>query len=77
MQLSQRDILYDVRYCSTAHLLEAEYVALNVKSTTDYKKYNTNGQNNGFANLVTLLTESGYQPYRQYGSNLIIYHKDS
>ena len=77
VQLSQRDILYDVRYCSTAHLLEAEYVALNVKSTTDYKKYNTNGQNNGFANLVTLLTENGYQPYRQYGSNLIIYHKES
>ncbi len=76
VQLSKRDVLYDVRYCSTEHLLEAEYVALNAKSTGDYKKYNTDGQNNGFANLVLLLAENGYEPYRQYSNNLVIYHKE-
>ena len=77
VMLSQRDILYDVRYCSLEHLLSTEYVALNVKSTSDYKKYNTDGKNNGFANLILLLEENGYVPFRQYGSNLVIYHKEA
>lgn len=77
VMLSQRDILYDVRYCSLEHLLSTEYVALNVKSTSDYKKYNTDGKNNGFANLTILLEENGYVPFRQYGSNLVIYHREA
>ena len=77
VMLSQRDILYDVRYCSLEHLLSTEYVALNVKSTSDYKKYNTDGKNNGFANLTLLLEENGYVPFRQYGSNLVIYHREA
>ena len=77
VMLSQRDILYDVRYCSLEHLLSTEYVALNVKSTSDYKKYNTDGKSNGFANLILLLEENGYVPFRNYGSNLVIYHKEA
>lgn len=73
--LCQRDILYDVRYCTREHLLETEYVALNMKSTGDYKQYNTDGQSNGFGNLVALLDENGYIPYLQYGNDLIIYRK--
>ena len=74
--LSGRDVLYDVRYCDTVHLLETEYVALNIKSTSDYKKYNTDGKNNGFANLTALLDENGYVPIARYGNDLIIYHKE-
>lgn len=73
--LCQRDILYDVRYCSREHLLETEYVALNMKSTGDYKQFNTDGQSNGFGNLTAFLEENGYIPFLQYENNLIIYKK--
>ncbi len=73
--LSQRDILYDIRYCSKAHLLETEYVVLKVSATADYKKYATGGQNNGFQNVVALLEANGYAEYEKLGSILVIYHK--
>ena len=74
--LSKREVLYDVRYCSKAHLLEAEYVVLNVTSTADYQKYNTGGQTNGFDNLVRLLERNGYTLYQTLDNVLVIYHRD-
>ncbi len=73
--LSQRDILYDIRYCSKAHLLETEYVALKISAAADYKKYATPGQDNGFQNIVALLEANGYVEYEKLGSILVIYHK--
>ena len=73
--LSQRDVLYDIRYCSREHLLETEYVVLKVSSTGDFKKYATGGKNNGYENLVKLLEENGYTRYSNYGEILVIYHK--
>ena len=73
--LSQRDILYDIRYCTKAHLLETEYVVLKVSSTGDYKKYNTAGETNGYENLVALLEKEGYVLHSNYGKVLEVYRK--
>lgn len=75
--LSQRKILYDLRYCSLDHVLEAEYIALNARSSSDYKKYNTNGQSNGFANLCSLLEENGYARCETQNKDVVIYHRAS
>ena len=72
--LSQRETIYDIRYCSTEHLLSTEYVVMNANSTNDYKKYNTDGQSNGYHNLIQLLEENGYELYKA-SSNLVIYRK--
>lgn len=74
-QLSQREILYDVRYCSREHLLETEYVVLNLSANSEYKKYATGGKENGFENLVKLLEKNGYSEYATLDNVLVIYHK--
>lgn len=73
--LSQRDVLYDVRYSSKEHLLETEYVVLNISSTSDYKKYATGGKENGFENLLKLLVKKGYTEYASLEDVLVIYRK--
>lgn len=73
--LSNRDTLYDVRYCEKAHLLETEYIVLNADSTSEYKQYDTDGKKNGFDNLTRFLEDCGYAPYLSYGSNMIVYRR--
>ncbi len=73
--LSQREVLYDLRYCSREHLLETEYVVLKTSASSDYKKYATGGENNGFDNLVKLLEENGYTQYAKLEGILVIYRK--
>lgn len=67
--LSQREVLYDVQYCSREHLLSAEYVALNIGSTSNFKKYG------GYESLVELLEDSGYTLYAERPGTLTIWHK--
>ena len=74
--LSQREVLYDVRYCSKEHLLETEYVVLKLSASSDYKKYATGGKDNGFDNLVKLLEKNGYTEYESLNDVLVIYHKE-
>ena len=74
--LSQRKVLYDVRYCSQEHLLETEYVVLKLSANSDYKKYATGGKDNGFDNLVKLLEKNGYTEYESLNDVLVIYHKE-
>ena len=74
--LSQRETLYDVRYCSKEHLLETEYVVLKLSANSDYKKFATGGKDNGFDNLVKLLEENGYTEYQSLDNVLVIYHKE-
>lgn len=69
VHLSHREVLYDVKYCSREHLLETEYVALHVTSTTDYSSYG------GYQALVDILTSNGYTLYHSLGDYLAIYHK--
>ena len=74
--LSQREILYDVRYSSPQHLLETQYVVLNVSADGDCKQYAQSGENDGFENLVRLLEENGYVPYQSIENVLVIYRKE-
>ena len=74
--LSQRERLYDVRYSSPQHLLETQYVVLHVSADGDYKQYAQDGENNGFENLVRLLEENGYVPYKSIEGILVIYRKE-
>ena len=74
--LSQRKVLYDVRYCSQENMLETEYVVLKLSASSDYKKYATGGKENGFDNLVKLLAENGYTEYQSLNNVLVIYHKE-
>ena len=73
--LSQRQVIYDVKYCSRAHLLEVEYVVLQVGSGTDYVNYAVNGQN-GYENLVKLLQENGFALYQATGGHTTIWHRE-
>lgn len=74
--LSQREVLYDIRYCSEAHLLETTYVVLRPSAGNDYKKYATGGKANGFENLIALLEENGYSEYTSLDNVLVIYKKE-
>lgn len=71
--LSQRKMLYDVRYSARSHLLEAEYVVLSVTAVDDYKKYAALGGGDGFAGIVTLLRQNGYEQYASVDGVLVIY----
>ena len=70
--LSQREILYDVRYCTQDHLLQAEYVVLNPTASSDYTSY---GKSNGYDTLIALLEQNGYREYHSCGNALVIYRK--
>ena len=73
--LSQREILYDVRYCSQEHMLETEYVVLAVSEDYSYQEYATDGKNNGYENLTELLKDNGYSVYESIEDVLVIWHK--
>ncbi len=73
--LSQRDVLYDIGYVSNEHLLETEYVVLNVTAHSEYRKYADPGMQNGFDKVVEILESNGYQPYAELDAVLIIYKK--
>lgn len=73
-QLSQRTELYDVKYAVTEHILNTQYVALDPKSQTSYTPYAIDGEN-GYENLVTLLTENGFELWTHYDDAVVIYRK--
>lgn len=73
--LSQRKVLYDVRYTSVSHLLETDYVVLKLSSKKDFAKYATKGIDNGLDNLVKLLQENDYELYTKLDNVLVIYRK--
>ncbi len=73
--LSQREVLYDIRYASKDHVLQTEYVAMHMTSTGDFTKYNTDGKTNGYDNLVKLLEENGYELVAEYPDVLTVYKK--
>lgn len=72
--LSDRDIVYDLRYTTKEHLLETEYVVLKVSTTGDFKKYAVNDEN-GYENLIAFLQENGYVLYAQKDGVVEIYKK--
>ncbi len=74
--LSQREILYDLRYCAQEHLLETEYVVLDPYAKSDFKPYETTVSGNGYENLLQLLEQEGYQLWQEFGDRLVIYYRE-
>lgn len=72
--LSQRRTIYDVRYCTQQHLLESEYVVVEVNSG-ECKKYATPGKNDGYERFIALLERNGYTLFDQMDGALLIYHR--
>ena len=73
--LSQRDVLYDVRYGSREHVLSCEYVAVGVTDKTGLKTYAVKGER-GYENFVELLLSEGYVKIAEHKGKLEIYHKE-
>ncbi len=73
--LSEREILYDVDYCSQEHLLASEYIVLDLRNS--YKKYASAAKNDGLNHLIALLEANGYVLDRRLEPVLAIYRKDS
>ena len=73
--LSQRDTIYDIYYASEEHLLESEYVVLNVTADSEFKNYSEPGMQNGFEKLVELLTDNSYELYAELDKVLVIYRQ--
>ena len=73
--LSQRDVLYDIRYAKQEHVLSCEYVAVDVKADSCLKKYAVDGEK-GYENFVALLESNGYMKIAEHKGKLEIYHKE-
>lgn len=72
--LSQRAVLYDVRYCSREHLLETDYVVLAAGDKNSVKSYATDDEKtNGLEQLCALLESEGYTRRTLPLERLIIY----
>ena len=74
--LSQRDILYDVGYCTREHMLSTDYVVLKCKYDREYDDFAQSGEN-GFENLCAYLEENGFVREYTHGSVLVIYKKQA
>lgn len=72
--LSGRKVIYDVRYTSQEHLLEADYVVLAWKDEGSCKKYAETGKD-GYTGLVEILEENGYEQTTCLGGTLVIYRR--
>ena len=74
---SQRDILYDLGYASKKHLLETEYVVINLSAIDDFQKFASPGRQNGYGRLLQLLLQNGYEEYAALDNVLVIFRKAS
>ena len=72
--LSQRDVLYDIRYCSREHLLDCEYMAVGVTDSGCLKKF-ASGDKSGYEGLIEVLQYEGYQKIAEYQGKLEIYQR--
>ena len=68
--LSNRSVLYDIRYASRAHLLECEFVVFNPGDTYSVQKYGTPEE------FAAFLEENGYKLWAEAENQVLIYHND-
>ena len=73
--LSSRDILYDLGYASRKHLLDSEYVVIDLNHEGDFSPYAIGNKNNGYPKLLTLLYQNGYEVHGSLENRLIIFKK--
>ena len=57
--LSNRPELYDIRYSSIEHILNCEYVVINVNESSAFKRFSVD-ETNGEKDFVELLLRNGY-----------------
>ncbi len=67
--LSQRDILYDIGYCSQEQMFSTDYIVLNLKDNAVVSRYGST------QNLTHLLETRGYTVCAQLDGVLAIYQK--
>ena len=65
----KRETLYDVKYSSTAHVMECEYVVINPKESVNFLNYN------GVENFIALLEQNGYTLFAELEGQVEIYRK--
>lgn len=75
--LSSREVLYDLGYASRKHLLDSDYVVIDIHHEGDFEQYATGGRKNGYPNLLKLLQHEGYKVYASLDNQLIIFKKPS
>lgn len=73
--LSQRKVIYDLGYATKEHVLETEYVVINISAADDFKKYADKDKENGLEKLVSFLVENGYEAVNEITEVLVIYQK--
>lgn len=73
--LSSRDVLYDLGYANRKHLLDSEYVVIDLTHEGDFSPYATGNRNNGYARLLMLLYQNGFEVYGSLENRLIIFQK--
>lgn len=73
-ELSQRDVLYDIRYASKEHTLSCDYMAISPTDAKSFKKYAKEDET-GYRDFVELLTEQGYVKIAEYEGKLEIYER--
>ena len=69
--LSNREVLYDIKYASTEHLLCAEYILLDPADTASYQKYG------GLADFIRFLQAHGYTETDRLGELLLLFQKET
>ena len=72
--LSDRDVLYTIRYASVEHILSSDYVVLDMTGSSSYKNFETENAS-GYDNLVQLLLQNGYTMTGQAENAAAIYQK--
>lgn len=73
--LSQRETLYDIRYASREHILDTEYIVLNIPGDSEYQAYADSDGQSGRENFIAFLTENGYTPCWELEDRLVIYRR--
>ena len=73
--LSQRDVLYDIRYAKKEHVLSCDYIAVDITADSCFRNYAVDGKK-GYENFAALLKSNGYVKIAEHKGKLEIYHKE-
>ena len=74
-RLSNREILYDIKFASKEHILSAEYVLLDTDDTPSYWEFSAQGREDGLEQLIAFLSAHGYTEIDRLDDRLILYQK--
>ena len=70
--LSEREILYDIRYASIPHVLDCEYVVIALNDTKSFNKYASEDGRDAF---LQFLEDNGYRLWAEQENQMAIYRK--